>query len=151
MAKNIIAGCNIRRNGHCPFVAIGNKLVGSVSADRPWSCTVIRQSGFIDLIELQRCLVHFRTRALAVCQIVDNRSMMTLRPRRPLKFDSASSFNFHRFGDGFCIPVTDDVRSSVLIGQDETKISHILDIPTNRGFSGLLPVSGVKTRITKIQ
>lgn len=42
MAEDIIAGCNIRRNDNSIFVIIGDKLVGSVSAGRPWSRAVIQ-------------------------------------------------------------------------------------------------------------
>jgi hypothetical protein len=87
MAEDIVAGSNRLGDLHHPAVVVLDELV--VAPDTRDS-RVINQSDTIDLEELERRLVNRLARTVARSQVVNNRSVVSIRPLSPLQVDLVS-------------------------------------------------------------
>lgn len=90
VTENVASWSNVGWDGKRPGVVVSNQLIrGPVSRDSG----VIDKTNSINLEELQSSLVNCGAVAIAVGEIINNRSVVGLWPYSPLKIDGSSCSN----------------------------------------------------------
>lgn len=89
MTEDVLAGSNVLGNSDSPGVAVGDQVVGGPALRR----------GIVEalLVDLEEGKVAGRggsaVIASALCEVVDNGTVVRLRPGVPLELDGATSSN----------------------------------------------------------
>lgn len=134
VAQDIVSGSNIAGDGDGPAVVVGDQVVSGPGAG---SFTAINETLLVDFEELQGGLVDLGAVTIAVSHVGDDRTMVTLRPFRPLQLNLFASTDLSRDGTGFGALGANDVRVGVVI--DEAQVSG-LSGPSD-GVRGVVGVS----------
>lgn len=88
--EHVIPGGQGWRNLYSPTVVVGNQHVRAPVAICDGG---VEQADLVDLEPLKCGFVNCLAGSVAVCEVVDNRSVMTSRPRSPLQFHFSASLH----------------------------------------------------------
>lgn len=136
MTQDVVTGSNVAGNSDGVAVVVGNQIVASPCAR---DVAVVDETLLVDLEELERGLVDLGAVTVAVGQVGDDRTMVTLRPFSPLKLNILTSCHRSRDGTGLRTLVTDNIRVREGAGRDKAQVSSF-GRPSN-GFWGAVGVS----------
>lgn len=104
VTHDIVAGSNAAGDGHGPAVVAGDQIVGG-----PGVVTAADEALLIDLEELELGLVDGGAVAVAVGEVGDDRTLVTLGPGSPLQLDLLASSDLSRDSAVFGVLVADNV------------------------------------------
>jgi hypothetical protein len=146
VTENIVARGDAAGDGNSVAVVVADEVVGSPGAG---NVAVIDKTGFVDLEELQRGLVHGSAVTVAVSKVCDDWTVVRLGPLSPLKLNIATSLDRGREGSVLGILVADNVTARVGGTVDEAVVGGILK-PTDVVGEGVLVVVCVDDESTVI-
>lgn len=98
MSKDVVPCGDRRRYSHSPAVVRCSQLICGPVAGLTCSSRVTQQTSGIDFVEPQSCFVNITAWAVAIGEVIENRSMMGYWPWRPLQLYCLPCRYFRRYG-----------------------------------------------------